>query len=535
MIIDVYPNKSQYFVGQEVKIVVESETKNVINIDVYHLEEKVFSIPFVVEEGSSELLLGKFDIGGYEVRCSDKLTAFDVLENSSSAPRYGFVSHFTSLDFDKGISQMNKLHLTLIQFYDWMYRHHELVPRERFFIDPMKRKVDSEIIEKKIEAVQRYNMKAIAYGAMYGAEEEYYNDDRDDLMMFNDDKEIIFIDIIGMMDISSNTKWRKHIINEFSKTISDMNFDGIHIDQYGFPKYAKSYRNNYIDLAKEIPTFIDDTIDATKDIKDEVIIDFNYVNNWPIDTISKSKQDFSYIEVWDPNDKYNDLARIITEAKLHSGNRPVVIAAYIHSFQDEIEMTNKEMSALLVMATVYSQGAYPLLFGEENGILSDPYYVNYSKYNDEFFKVARQYQDFIVKYKELLFADYRDITYTFANGINEEVVVKQYNTSSDFKENTIALKLYEKDKVKMIHMINLLDQDNNIWNVGKSKSRLVKNITVNYLVYGNVEAIYFASPDCNDGTLVELDFDYVKHEQGKAITFNIPTLNVWSMVYIKMK
>ncbi len=534
MIKDIYPSKSQYFKNQVISIVLESEIKDVVDVEVYHLEEKIYSIPFVVKKGKSEIQLGTFEIGGYEVRCLNKTTAFDVLNKSSESPRYGFVSHFTSFDVEKGILQMNKLHLTLIQFYDWMYRHHELVPRERFFIDPMNRKVDSEIVKNKISQIHNYNMKAIAYGAIYGAEEEYLSKDKNDLMIYNNDEEMMFIDIIGMMDISKNTEWRKHIIKEFARTIDEMDFDGIHLDQYGFPKYAKSVTNEYIDLAQEIPSFINDTIDETEHLKEEVIIDFNYVNNWPIDTIKDSKQDFSYIEVWDPNSTYNDLARIITEAKLYSNNRPVVLAAYIHAFQEKFKMVEKEMSTLYVMAVTYSQGAYPLLFGEENGVLSDPYYVNYSKYTDEFFEKIRKYQDFIVKFKELLFAEMRDISYTFANGINTEVVVKDQRTSSDFEDKTIALKLYENAKFKTIHLINFIDQKNNLWNTGKSKYSVLQDIVVEYLLYGEIDGIYYASPD-DDGILKSLDYTYIPHEQGKAVTFTVPTLSIWTMIYIKMK
>ena len=147
MIKDMYPNKSQYFINQKVYMCIESEINNTINLEVFHLEERIYSKNHSLVVGDNEVFLGSFPEGGYEVRCLDVVTAFDVLEKSSQSPRYGFVSDFSSFDFNEGLLQMNKLHLTLIQFYDWMYRHHELVPKERFFVDPMKRTVDKEIIQ----------------------------------------------------------------------------------------------------------------------------------------------------------------------------------------------------------------------------------------------------------------------------------------------------------------------------------------------------------------------------------------------------
>ena len=61
----------------------------------------------------------------------------------------------------------------------------------------------------------------------------------------------------------------KNIIKEFKRTLTEMDFDGIHMDQYGFPKYAKSLKNPVIDFAKELPSLINDTIDSVQDIEKE--------------------------------------------------------------------------------------------------------------------------------------------------------------------------------------------------------------------------------------------------------------------------
>jgi dextranase len=536
MIKDIYCNKCQYYPKDTVELIIEKdlEAKNTEVIIIKHLNQVVKEI-ICNTIGNTKVTLGEFPLGGYQVSIGDFYTAFDVLEKTSDSPRYGFISDFKDKNYHDGILQMNKYHLNLIQYYDWMYRHHELVPRDDFFVDPMNRTVEKAIITGKIDETHKFGMKAIAYGAIYGAEKEYYEEHSDEIMKDNLGRDIIFIDIIGMMDISQNTKWRKHIIKEFRRTITEMNFDGIHLDQYGFPKYAKSTVNPLIDLSKEIPTFINETIDEVKDIDKEVTIDFNYVNNWPIDTIKDSNQPYSYIEVWDPHDSYNELAIIINDAKNLSDNRPVVIAAYIHAYQNNIPMIQKEMSALLTMACVYSMGAYPLLFGEEMGILSDPYYVNYSKYTESFESKVRDYQDFIVKYKELIFASKRDISRTFINGINEEVQVFDYKTSSNFEANSIGCKVFEADEFKLLNLVNLLNQENDKWNIGKTKTNELTNIRCNWLIMEEIEGIYFGSPDYNHGELKELDYKLVEHDQGKAIEFIIDKLNVWSMIYIKIK
>ncbi|XMB66075.1 glycoside hydrolase family 66 protein [Mycoplasmatota bacterium zrk1] len=531
---DIYVNKCQYKVGEEIVLIVENNKYINSCLQVFHLDELILNKSLILEEGLNEIKLGKFPIGGYEVRLNDFSTAFDVLIKTSDSPRYGFLSHFLDGDFENDILLMNKYHINLVQFYDWMYRHHNLVSLDKSYIDPMGRRIIYDILKGKIEEVQKYGMMAIAYGAVYGAQQEYYNGNSDDLMYQNNDKPIIFIDKIGMMDISKGTIWRKHIIEEFKKTIEIVGFDGIHMDQYGFPKYAISKSSGLINMEEEIPTFINDAIDNLSNLKDEVIIDFNYVNNWPINTLGETKQEFAYIEVWEPNSTYGDLKRIIDNAKLEKKGIQVVLAAYIHPFQDDIPYEEKESSTLLTMATIYASGGYCLLFGESKGILSDPYYVNYSKYNDSFIKKIKSYQDFIVKYKELLFAESVDISLTYSDGINSEVIFS-HNVLAKLEAGNITSIIKKGKDYKTISLINLTNQVSNLWCEGKKASNTINNIKCTFLIYEEIESIYVASPDSIDGRLLKLEYKYVKHEQGRAIEFIVPSLEVWSLVYIKIK
>ena len=56
----------------------------------------------------------------------------------------------------------------VIQFYDWMYRHHELLPRQPLFKDIFGRELSLDIVKEHVEICRRYGMKPIGYGAMWG-------------------------------------------------------------------------------------------------------------------------------------------------------------------------------------------------------------------------------------------------------------------------------------------------------------------------------------------------------------------------------
>lgn len=97
-----------------------------------------------------------------EAVVSTAYTSYDIADHWNRAPRYGFLSDFRSEESGdtRDVDSMNKFHLNVIQFYDWMYRHDELVPKEDEFIDPMGRTMSYKVVCEKVAAVHDKGMAA---------------------------------------------------------------------------------------------------------------------------------------------------------------------------------------------------------------------------------------------------------------------------------------------------------------------------------------------------------------------------------------
>lgn len=538
MIKDIFCHKGQYKLEDDVHVIIEGELSQLekLTVKVSHLGEAFKRYNFEVQ---SELNLGPFDAGGYMVEIGEHRTAFDVVEKSTDYIRYGFLSEFYTSDLgdDEDVKQMNKYHINNVQFYDWMYRHDDLIPKTDEFIDPLGRKMNINAVKEKIDLCHRYGMKAVAYGAVYGAEREYFERYPEQLLYKNNGEKFDLIDIIGIMNIQKKSPWFNHIVNEFRLALTEMKFDGIHMDQYGFPKTAISgFDKSYVDLKEDFAPLIDATKAMANEIMDDSMIIFNCVNNWPIEYVKDANQDAVYVEVWDPHDQYRSLYNIVKEAKfLTNHSKNIILSAYVHPFNEEIEDARKEASALLAMSTIFASGANHLLLGEKNGALAEAYYVNYGKYSEAFEAVLRNYYDFIVMYEELLFHnELHDLSLTFVNGINDELKLS-LPASSDFKKDTIATILKERKGLKVLNMVNLNGIENEVWNVGKTRPIKKDNIICQYMIHEAIDSVYFASPDVDNGKAIKLDYHYVDHGHGKALEFTVPSLDIWSMIFIKIK
>ena len=538
MIDDIYCHKSQYKLNDPVHLIIEGRTtpSKKVKVKVFHLGNEIKNYDLDLDK---KLNLGNFKPGGYQVQVNELTTAFDVVEESTDYIRYGFLSEFYNSDLgdEEDILQMNKYHINNVQFYDWMYRHDNLIPKTDKFIDPLGRAMNINAVKEKIKLCHKHGMKAIAYGAIYGAEKDYFEKFPEQLLYKNNSEKFELIDIIGIMNIQKNSPWFNHIINEFRLALIEMNFDGIHMDQYGFPKTAISgFDNSFVDLKRDFAPLIDATKEMANEVMKDSMIIFNCVNNWPIEYVKESNQDAVYIEVWDPHDKYRNLYNLIKEAMfLTNHQKNVILSAYVHPFNEDIEDYKKETSALLTMSTIFASGGNHLLLGEKNGALAEAYYVNYGKYSECFESILRNYYDFIVVYEELLFhKELHDISLTFVNGINDELKLSA-PTSSDFSVNTIATVLKERDGFKVLNLINLIGIENEIWNTGKSRPVKQENIKCRYMIQETIEGVYFASPDFNKGKSINLEYKYIDHGHGRAIEFYIPSVDIWSIVYVNIE
>ena len=163
----VIPNKTQYEIGERVWLEIKKTGPTKAN----HVKVSLFT--YQGENLKMECgYLVKIEFFQKTEKLGSCYTAFDVVNCWTEAPRYGFLSSFSEEDKQKEEYQefFREMHLNVIQFYDWMYRHDEFYPESDIYTDIMGRKGSMTAVAKKIEGVHACGAKAIAYGAVYGAE-----------------------------------------------------------------------------------------------------------------------------------------------------------------------------------------------------------------------------------------------------------------------------------------------------------------------------------------------------------------------------
>ena len=491
---------------------------------------------------------------GYSVRVSDAsgasaVTAIDVAAHWSAAPRYGFFSDFppgeTAEETAARADAMLGLHLNVIQFYDWMLSHHTLVPETDVFIDPLDRELSRTVVSRKVDAAHDRGMAAIAYGALYGAELDFSEQHPDWLLYDGRHEQLELAEIFYLQDIRQVSGWRRWIIDQYRDTIQRMEFDGIHIDQYGYPKRSLSKATGAweeVDLAAEFTGFVEQATSEVLEVTPNGGSIFNLVNAWPLEEMPKVHSDAAtYIEVWEPHSTYRDLYELIRRARMLRPDKHVILAAYLRTFHPVDGRTPGAMTTFrLAWAAIAASGGFHLLGGEGTGLLTEAYYPNYGRVEGTDAATVQRYADFVVRHTEALHSASPDVAWTQVGPTNDVILLEhddlpvqhRMGYSAGAVPGTVWVVARDLGATCVVNLVNLVGIQTELWNADQPVAPTVfEGLRVRVVVTEGVAGVWWDSPDDDGGEARALEFEIVTTDRNRFLEFTVPRLDVWSLVW----
>ena len=528
-VLDVRPERSDPGPGDEVVLLVDSPHAAVANVEVTHLGDLVLSRQVQLVDGRTRLSLGSFDPGGYAVTMERDghaaHTAYDVLVDRSTRPRYGFVTDFHPGRDDAAdvAESLRTFHLTHVQFYDWMYRHAQLLPPQDVFTDALGRELSLAVVRDFVDAVHASGARALAYAAVYAAGQVYAAEHPDEVVNRPDGTPWMLGDFLWITDLTPASSWSRHIVEEMGRAVESVGFDGLHLDQYGDPKIAMTAAGELLDLAAAFPTFID----AVRHRLPDATLIFNNVNNFPTRTTVRAAQDATYIEVWSPHDDHADLMDLVRSARSLAPERPVILAAYLEPFAQACgpaEVT----AAKLALATTWAEGGQYLLFGEQAGVLVHPYYPNFATLDEPAARELRRFADFSVANGDVLFdPDLLEATSHLVGGINNDVDVAGVPFSLRPKAGAVWVRASTRGRRLVLQFVDFTGQGDNRWNAPRQETQPMTALRLTVRVASEAVRARFGHPAAGPG------LHHVNSERdGEQVTVEVPAFDTWGVLVI---
>ncbi|MGN6248551.1 MAG: glycoside hydrolase family 66 protein [Ginsengibacter sp.] len=465
-------------------------------------------------------------------------TAVDVSSDWTKFPRYGFLSAYGELThshMDSVINNLSRLHINGLQFYDWDYEHHQ--PLAGTVADPAASWLDiasrtnyKSTVDYYISAAHGHNMKAMSYNLCYGALNDAAEDGvPDQWYMYKDQhhSQKVFLSLSSPFKSNiyltnpGNASWQQYLAGKTQDMYDVYAFDGYHVDQVGDLGIHYDYDGNRIDVPAGFASFLD----AMKAAAPSKRLVMNAVNQFGQEgNIATSPVDFTYTEVWSPNESYKDLAAIIQNNIAWSDNKKAtVITAYMdYNVANHTGYFNTP-GVLLTDAVIFAYGASHLEMGEH--MLCKEYFPNDNlKMKPDLQQALIHYYDFLTGYENLL----RD-----GGVFNQPDIVSAdgKTTINNFPPQTGSISVTGKDlgSAQVIHLINFANATSFDWrdtNGTQAEPKTFQNISYILTTGKKVKNLWMASPDINGGVAQHLPFT----SSGNTISFTLPSLKYWDMI-----
>lgn len=530
---EIYPEKGRYLPGEDIALTISySGAAEHFRISVFRMDAciQVIEVPRTGERTHVAVSPMADDFCGLGVLCEadngETASCAVDIQKDLHVFRYGFLSDFSRAETNElDVLAMAKHHVNAVQFYDWSYRHDSLVAEFDDYTDMMGKPNSLEVIRRKIAACHERGMRTLGYGAVYAASEAFAAQHPEWRLFARVGDAIRFIDVFAIMNLRSG--WNEHIIAQYCAAVN-AGFDGIHLDTYGFPKIALDAEGDIVHLEEDFAPLIEQTRKALP----EATLVFNNVGGWPVERTMHAPVDAVYIEVWPPFERYEHLRQLIMTAK--QAQKPVVLAAYPAPFR--LDTPERALNAQLVlMGTIAAHGATQLWFGEENAALTQGYYADYTRLTAEQEQQLRSYDDFTVRYEELLFDDsLLDVSMTHTGWDNEEYLCSVPYTVTG-EGGKLWLVLREQGNRKLITLINLAGDDSSLWNAGRNAPSPISDVTLRIQAFSSLVKCWTASPDRNHGATEPVAVTREQGANGDFLTVCLPILERFAILYLEME
>ena len=521
-LLDFYPAKGTFAPGGVIRLIfvicAEEPGKGTIHLTITHLSEIVAELdfPFSVKSGTQEITYDwhpintsprGFGVCAYLTDPSSEhnrpiATAFDVLDTWSDFPRYGFLCDFSPgrKDIDRVLDALLKYHINGLQFYDWQYRHDQLIPPQNEYTDPLGRSLSLRTVENFIAAAHPRSIAAMPYLTIYAASKQFAQSHPAWALYNEKGSPYLFEDFLGLMDPSPGSPWNHHLLDQCKQVLDKLPFDGFHIDQFGEPRSGFTISGISVDLPAAFSGFVN----TLKERCPDAPVTFNAVKNWPIDDLAVAPLDFLNIELWPSTPNYQDIVRIILEARAKSEGKPLVIALYLPA--------DRPVNVRLVDAIILASGATRIELGENERLLSDPYFPKHEAISDDLKQTLRAYSDFAVRYGELIGPNAEDLA----------------NLAPNIPEGVWAL-TRRADNGIVISLINMRGLNKPLWTELHPAPEPLRDFAIRFFFEDVIQQVFYANPDSNDLSLKLAAWRI----DGQSLEVQIPHLEFWTLLLIE--
>ncbi|NJP30177.1 hypothetical protein FLW53_39515, partial [Microbispora sp. SCL1-1] len=542
---DAWTDSSRYAPGEDAVVTAKVDGSGPVTFTLTHLGDVVEQAT-VQASGSGQVTWRvrppSTDYTGYLVHVDgasgSAQTAIDVSSKWTRFPRMGFLAYYgtgiSASEADGDIAELSqRYHINSLQYYDWLWKHELPVKHDGSGVASTWTAwngdtISSQTIKNYIASSHARNVASLPYQMSYAALNDYDQSKvSPNWRLFKGSGQewtyqMVPSQVLHLMN-PQNTGWQDYIIGQYVDSVNSMGFDGAHLDQIGYWEEMYDANGNRVDRPAGFAQMTNRTKQALASKGGAV--GFNAVDGFGDAELAASNADYLYTELWDNYETNSNVKNYLERQRQASGGKPHVTPAYMN--RGESNSVFDTTSVQLANATFAANGSNHLELGPNDHMLNTEYFLNKSKSMSSELKAwEKTYYDVITGYENLF---YGPKLHTASNAVQ----IAGQPTSTDGSGNTIWTNVMRNDGVDVIHLINLLGNDNRWRNSAANTPPTLTNLAVKYYIGDQAvpPSIHLGSPDREGGRSSELPFTTGSDSGGRYVAFTVPQLKTWDFIY----
>ena len=453
---------------------------------------------------------------------------FSVRENPGDDPVMGFATTFDDVSRPGVQSWLGDLRCTVVQVYDWMDDYAYPLAPQRYYEDPLGRSLDLAALRRLIDGIKANGAMAQAYAPVLAASSDFA-DRHDAWRLFrNDGAPQSLGGLLQIMDPSC-AGWQRHWVEQYGRAADELGFDGFHLDTYGYPRAAARADGREVCVAEGYRSFVA----AVRAARPSDVLSLNQVNGVPRGFTAPGRPSFRYVEVWPPNDRWRHLEGLLERSVGPGERQGETLAIYPPVWAGPRESALR--TAVLTEAIATTLGANVLIWGDDHGVLSQPYYVDHERLDGEEIDAVLEWHRFALRCRDL-FKDGTDTSWYELSDENASVRVSwQGPTSPEPVGGSLFARVRRGHDVVTVGLLDLTGSADGEWMAPTSQGRCAGAAVTVLVDSCNEWRASVAELGRDGGRFNAVPSTVEAVREGDGLRFSIPLRGGWSVLRVTRK
>jgi dextranase len=453
---------------------------------------------------------------------------FSVRSHRGEDPIPGFVTSFDDASRDDVLAWLGELRCTVVQVYDWMDSYSMALSASESYDDPLGRPISRRSLESLITGIKELGAVAQAYAPVIAADDDLASEHPEWCLYRNDGVPESLGNLLQIMN-PGNTEWQSHWIENYAHAVDALGFDGFHLDTYGYPRDAFDNDGDHVDVADGYASFLD----AVRQARPEDVMSFNQVNGVPRGFATPGSPSFRYVEVWPPNDGWRHFEGLLARSAGSNERHGDTLAIYPPVWDAERERALR--TCVLSEAVVTVLGANALIWGDDDGALCHPYYVNHETLRNDEREVALTWHRFGLRCRDL-FRSATDTSWYELSDENASITASWSGaTRPEPTGGALFARVFRNDDLIVVSLLDLSGSEQGSWTSATEKGSCTSADVEVLLAFPDAWCIEVAVLGRDHGRFQTAAYGKTTMREGDGIRISVPIDQGWSVLRLTRK